>query len=62
MTDATTVDEEQPVGPVGTGPDVPADVPIAISGEIGTGTHKPVKDRLLLPLLVPVGLRTWSTS
>ena len=55
MTDATTgdttVDEEQPVG---TGPDVPPDVPIAISGEIGTGVHKPVKDRLLLPLLVPV--------
>ena len=38
----------------GTGPDVPADQPIAISATIGTGEHEPVKDRLLLPLLVPV--------
>lgn len=39
---------------VDVGPDVAHDVPIAISGEIGTGEHKPIKDRLLLPLLVPV--------
>jgi len=38
----------------GTGPDVPADQPIAISETVGTGAHKPVKDRFLLPLLVPV--------
>jgi hypothetical protein len=38
----------------GTGPDVPADRPIAISATIGTAEHVPVKDRLLLPLLVPV--------
>ncbi|HEX5587474.1 MAG TPA: plastocyanin/azurin family copper-binding protein [Acidimicrobiia bacterium] len=50
MTDTTTVDDEQP----GTGPDVPHDEPIAISDQIGSGAHKPVKDRLLLPLLVPV--------
>jgi plastocyanin len=51
MTDTTTLDDEQPAG---TGPDVPHDEPIAISEQIGTGAHKPVKDRLLLPLLVPV--------
>src|SRR5262245_32457684 len=38
----------------GTGPDVPPDVPIAISPTVGTADHTPIKDRLLLPLLVPV--------
>jgi plastocyanin len=33
---------------------VPADEPIAISATVGTAEHKPIKDRLLLPLLVPV--------
>jgi hypothetical protein len=51
MTDTETVDDERPAG---TGPDVPHDEPIAISDEIGAGVHKPVKDRLILPLLVPV--------
>jgi hypothetical protein len=61
MTDTTTVDEpadgqanETVDAAAGTGPDVPADEHIAISGQIGSGEHKPVKDRLLLPLLVPV--------
>jgi hypothetical protein len=55
MTDATTLDDEQPAEPeAGTGPDVPADQHIAISDRIGSGAHSRVKDRLLLPLLVPV--------
>ncbi|MFI5046235.1 MAG: plastocyanin/azurin family copper-binding protein [Acidimicrobiia bacterium] len=51
MTDTPSGDEEHAAG---TGPDVPADQPIAISVAVGTGTSKPVKDRFLLPLLVPV--------
>ena len=58
MTDTTTVDEPPGQGSeeaaAGTGPDVPAGEHIAISDTIGTGQHKPVKDRLLLPFLVPV--------
>lgn len=55
MTDTTTLDEGPPAEPeAGTGPDVPADQHLAISEQIGTGAHSPVKDRLLLPLLVPV--------
>jgi hypothetical protein len=55
MTDTTTLDDEPPAEPeAGTGPDVPADEHLAISESIGTGEHSPVKDRLLLPLLVPV--------
>jgi hypothetical protein len=58
MTDTTTVEEPPGDAPeeaeAGTGPDVPADEHIAISETIGTGQHKPFKDRLLLPLLVPV--------
>ncbi len=55
MTDTTTLDDEQPAEPEpGTGPDVPADEHLAISDSIGTGEHSPVKDRLLLPLLVPL--------
>jgi len=58
MTDTTTVDEPPGQGSeeaaAGTGPDVPADEHIAISDSIGTGVHKAVKDRLILPLLVPV--------
>jgi plastocyanin len=54
----TTADEDAeataPATPPGTGPDVPADQPIAISATVGTAEHAPVKDRLLLPLLVPV--------
>ncbi len=38
----------------GIGPDVPADQPIAINETVGTGAQKPIKDRFLLPLLVPV--------
>jgi hypothetical protein len=51
MTDTTTVDEEHGAG---TGADVPPDEHIAITEQIGTGEHQPVKDRLLLPLLVPL--------
>jgi plastocyanin len=51
MTDTTTADG--PDAP-GSGPDVPADEPIALSAQIGTAEHKPIKDRLLLPLLVPI--------
>jgi hypothetical protein len=55
MTDTTTLDDDQPTEPdPGTGPDVPADEHLAISESIGTGEHSPVKDRLLLPLLVPI--------
>ena len=51
MTDTTTADG--PDAP-GTGPDVAADEPIALSAQVGTGEHKAIKDRLLLPLLVPI--------
>src|SRR5215471_742177 len=56
MTDTTTVDEPEPEQEpeAGTGPDVPHDEHLAISGGVGTGPHEPVKDRLLLPLLVPI--------
>lgn len=62
MTDTPTDEavDEQAADPApeeaapGTGPDVPADEHIAISDTIGTAEHKPVKDRLLLPLLVPI--------
>jgi plastocyanin len=56
MTDTTTTtaDTDGEEAPAGTGPDVPADDHLAISDSIGTGAHKPVKDRLVLPLLVPI--------
>jgi len=56
MTDTTTVDEPgpEPEPEAGTGPDVPHDEHLAISEGVGTGPHEPVKDRFLLPLLVPI--------
>jgi plastocyanin len=62
MTDTPTGDEATPSADAsapdapapGTGPDVAADEPIAISTTVGTVEHTPIKDRLLLPLLVPI--------